>query len=97
MLNIAFSVSVHPCDKESNGGCSHTCIKEGDDSSCVCPDDHEMTADGKTCKKKHPCDLPTKGGCDQTCNKEGDKAVCSCTAPEYKLGADGKSCEKGTS
>ena len=56
-----------------------------------------MTADGKTCKKKHPCDLPTKGGCDQTCNKEGDKAVCSCTAPEYKLGADGKSCEKGTS
>ena len=87
------NISVHPCDKESNGGCSHTCNKEGDKSSCECPEGYEMTDDEKTCKKIHPCDKVTKGGCDQTCTKDGENAICSCKPVDFKLGEDGKSCE----
>ena len=86
-------ISVHPCDKEANGGCSHTCNKEGDKSSCACPEEYEMTDDGKTCKKIHPCDKDTKGGCDQTCTKDEENAICSCKPVDFKLGEDGKSCE----
>ena len=46
-------ISVHPCDKESNGGCQDICNKEeGDDYHCSCnpPGDYELV-DGKTCKK----------------------------------------------
>ena len=41
-----------------------------------------------------PCELIENGGCDQTCTDNGDEAVCSCAAPNFKLGGDGKSCEK---
>ena len=54
-----------------------------------------MTEDNKTCKVIHPCDKPTKGGCDQTCNKDGETFTCSCQAPEFKLNADGESCDPG--
>ena len=41
-----------------------------------------------------PCELTKNGGCAQNCANNGDKAVCSCNAPDFKLGEDGKSCEK---
>ena len=41
-----------------------------------------------------PCELTENGGCDQTCTDNGDVAECSCRAPDFKLGSDGKSCEK---
>ena len=44
---------------------------------------------------EHPCDKTSNGGCEQTCNKDGESAVCECAAPDYKLGSDGKSCDKG--
>ena len=43
----------------------------------------------------HPCDKETKGGCDQICVKNGEKHTCACNAPEFKLGDDGKKCDKG--
>ena len=44
-------ISVHPCDKEANGGCSHECKKEGEGSSCGCPVGFELETNEKTCKK----------------------------------------------
>ena len=41
-----------------------------------------------------PCELTENGGCDQKCTNNNEEAVCSCTPVDYKLGADGKSCEK---
>ena len=89
------SFSVHPCEKEDNGGCQHVCEKDGDDAKCSCHDGFKLAADGKSCEKIHPCDKPTKGGCDQTCVKVGDEHICACKEPEFKLNADGKKCDKG--
>ena len=41
-----------------------------------------------------PCELTKNGGCEQNCTNKGTEAVCSCTPVDYKLGVDGKSCEK---
>ena len=41
-----------------------------------------------------PCELTENGGCEHTCTNEGDTAKCSCNE-FYKLGEDGKTCEKG--
>ena len=41
-----------------------------------------------------PCELTENGGCDQKCTNNNEEAVCSCTPVDYKLGVDGKSCEK---
>ena len=41
-----------------------------------------------------PCKITHNGGCEQVCTNKGREAVCSCKAPDYKLGDDGKSCEK---
>ena len=30
-------ISVHPCDLESKGGCTHMCEKKGDEAVCKCP------------------------------------------------------------
>ena len=45
---------VHPCDKESKGGCAQTCNKgEGEEFTCSCetPDFKLNEDDGKTCDK----------------------------------------------
>ena len=42
--------SVHPCDNGDNGGCDHTCTKDGDEAVCSCKENHLLQPDGKTCK-----------------------------------------------
>lgn len=34
---LQFDISVHPCDDEEYGGCSHICEKDGDEAVCKCP------------------------------------------------------------
>ena len=41
---------VHPCDKDSNGGCNQKCIKDGGNYTCGCNENFKLTDDGKTCK-----------------------------------------------
>ena len=46
---------VHPCDKETKGGCSQICNKKGDEAQCACNDGYELDAqDGQTCNKSKP-------------------------------------------
>ena len=42
--------SVHPCDNGDNGGCDHTCTKDGDEAICSCKENHLLQPDEKTCK-----------------------------------------------
>ena len=42
----------------------------------------------------HPCDTAANGGCSQICNKKRDSYKCACKYG-FKLGHDGKSCNKG--
>ncbi|XP_072180900.1 low-density lipoprotein receptor-related protein 2-like [Diadema setosum] len=41
---------INPCGTD-NGGCSHLCViaAGGGASACLCPDNYEMQADGRTC------------------------------------------------
>ena len=62
MLYLSFSLSllqydqpcnlhsVHPCDKDTKGGCDQTCNKDGEKAKCSCtPVDFKLGEDGKTC------------------------------------------------
>ena len=43
---------VHPCDKETKGGCDQICNKDGDDAVCACNEpDYKLAEDGKSCDK----------------------------------------------
>ena len=42
---------MHPCDKSDNGGCDHTCKKEGDKAVCECNQDYKLNKDNKNCDK----------------------------------------------
>ena len=47
---LKFSFSVHPCDKDTKGGCQQTCNKDGDKAKCSCaPVDFKLGEDGKSC------------------------------------------------
>ena len=48
---IYLSLLVHPCDKDSNGGCSQECKKKGDDAVCACGDGFILAKDGKACDR----------------------------------------------
>ena len=98
LVDETFSLlSVHPCERQDNGGCQQKCTKIGSLGVCACNEGYKINEDKKTCDKIHPCDKETKGGCDQTCNKgEGEEFTCSCQAPDFKLNEDdGKTCDKG--
>ena len=93
MSGIFFS--VHPCDKDTKGGCDQTCNKDGDKAKCSCtPVDFKLGEDGKSCELVHPCDKPTKGGCEQVCGKKGDEALCGCNDGYRVSKEDAKKCEK---
>ena len=47
---MSYLFSVHPCDKEDNGGCQHQCEKKGEEAVCKCDKNHKLAADGKTCE-----------------------------------------------
>ena len=44
---------VHPCDKESKGGCEQVCNKDGVNAKCSCEptEDFTLNKDGQTCDK----------------------------------------------
>ena len=42
---------VHPCDKESKGGCEHVCNKKGTELLCTCNEGYKLKADEKSCEK----------------------------------------------
>ena len=95
-------VKVHPCDQESNGGCSQQCIKtrkeeemeeEEEESGfqCKCNEGFELEEDGKTCQMIHPCDRKANGGCNQICKKNGKDAVCLCRNG-FVMSADNETC-----
>ena len=44
------SPSVHPCDKETKGGCEHVCNKDGDEAKCSCNDGYKLAEDGQECE-----------------------------------------------
>ena len=48
---IYSSLLVHPCDKDSNGGCSQKCVKKGDDAICACGDGFILAKDGQACDR----------------------------------------------
>ena len=51
-LGKSFShIIVHPCDKESKGGCDQVCNKKNkEEASCACqPIDFSLNKDGKSC------------------------------------------------
>ena len=44
-----FIPSVHPCDKENNGGCKHICKKKGDGVQCACNTGFKLNSDQVSC------------------------------------------------
>lgn len=53
---MRFFVLVHPCDKESKGGCEQVCNKVGSKAECSCNEGYVLEKDLngvelKTCKK----------------------------------------------
>ena len=42
---------VHPCEKETKGGCDHICNKKGDEVLCSCNDGYKLDGDAKSCIK----------------------------------------------
>ena len=51
-LNNICLLSVHPCDKETKGGCDQICNKDGDDAVCSCNEpDYKLGEDGKSCEE----------------------------------------------
>ena len=46
-----FFFTVHPCDKDTKGGCDQICNKDGDDAVCACMKGYETNDGGKTCTK----------------------------------------------
>ena len=51
-IHIILFLSVHVCDREDNGGCSHKCEKQGKTGVCKCPEHMELKEDKKTCKPR---------------------------------------------
>ena len=53
IINFIFSLRlVHPCDKESKGGCEQTCEKDGEKVVCSCAaPDYKLAGDGKSCEE----------------------------------------------
>lgn len=46
-----FPISVHPCDKKGNGGCSQICNKRKDLHVCSCKGGFVLAKDKMTCNK----------------------------------------------
>ncbi len=48
---ITFLSLVHPCDRQSNGGCSQICNKTKLAYECACEEGFALEKDRKTCVK----------------------------------------------
>ena len=51
MISVFFFISVHPCDRENNGGCDQICIKAKKKSKCGCREGFHLLPDQLTCDK----------------------------------------------
>ena len=45
-----WSFTVHPCDKETKGGCDQVCNKDGEKAKCGCNEGFRLV-DETTCEK----------------------------------------------
>ena len=46
---------IHPCDKETKGGCEQVCNKDGEKAKCSCDpkEDYKLEEDGSCTKSKN--------------------------------------------
>ena len=45
---------MHPCDQPDKGGCSDSCVKDGDNAKCNCSKNgFKLDPNGKTCCKSY--------------------------------------------
>ena len=52
-IYVSSLISVHPCDKDSKGGCEQLCNKDGVNAKCSCEptEDFTLNKDAQTCDK----------------------------------------------
>ena len=50
-IYVSSLISVHPCDKDSKGGCEQLCNKDGVNAKCSCNEGYKLNADGVACDK----------------------------------------------
>ncbi|CAN9502540.1 unnamed protein product [Ophioblennius macclurei] len=59
----------------NNGGCEHVCHQEADDVKCSCKEEHDLEADGLTCRMKNLCGPDT---CQHECVMSVSGFFCKC-------------------
>ena len=49
LYQFPLSISVHPCETKTKGGCAQICEKKGDEAKCKCQKEFKLGVDNKSC------------------------------------------------